>query len=401
MISFSPHCGANERPALRSRGRGQALLDRGACRRARRGSRLEGLGRLHLRQEPEPSDLHAQHRAVELGGRVRPPQERPVAADRHDQVGRAVSSASRASDDLDAVVPQGGAERRRRVDSGRPPLVHDESRPRSSRTDPLLPRSPRRGRRVHHPPRGGRAAGTRRCRPDRGAARRSTPSTPTAAARNASITSVEDPSARRRDRGRLPRCPRPPAPPRTAASPARRTRRRGCATATSAGIAARSEMNDRSATTRSARTAGRGCEVRTLVRSITVTRGSLRSSHASWPYPTSTADDPGRARLQQAVGEPAGGRARVEAVAVAGIDVEPIEGRARASLPRARRSERAGPITCTGASSATSDGGLRRRAPGDGHPPRGHRGLRFRPTARQPPAHELDVEPPTGHGADP
>ena len=89
---------------------------------ARAGERVadqaEGLRRLHLRQEPEPADLHAQDRTVELSGHVRSPQERPVPADRHDQVGSRRLVGIAGPDDLDAVVPQSGAERRRRVDGG-------------------------------------------------------------------------------------------------------------------------------------------------------------------------------------------------------------------------------------------------------------------------------------------
>lgn len=49
-------------------------------------------------------------------------------------------------------------------------------------------------------------------------------------------------------------------------------------------------MNDRSATTRSTRPPiASGVRPRALVRSRTTTRGSLRSDHASWPYPTSAA----------------------------------------------------------------------------------------------------------------
>ncbi len=49
-------------------------------------------------------------------------------------------------------------------------------------------------------------------------------------------------------------------------------------------------MNERSAVTRSG--AGATCSGRnwrTLTRSSTVTRSSVRNAHASWPYPTSTA----------------------------------------------------------------------------------------------------------------
>src|ERR1700756_5603647 len=58
----------------------------------------------------------------------------------------------------------------------------------------------------------------------------------------------------------------------------------------SAGNTVASEMNDRSATTRSTGPPiAAGDRSRALVRSTTITRGSLRSDQASWPYPTSAA----------------------------------------------------------------------------------------------------------------
>ncbi len=64
----------------------------------------------------------------------------------------------------------------------------------------------------------------------------------------------------------------------------------GRAQARSAGSTSRSEMNDRSATTRSTSPPiSSGARWRTLVRSSTRTRRSLRNRHANWPYPTSTA----------------------------------------------------------------------------------------------------------------
>src|SRR5262249_31510643 len=64
----------------------------------------------------------------------------------------------------------------------------------------------------------------------------------------------------------------------------------GLAQAISAGSTRPSEMNERSAVTRSG--AGATCSGRnwrTLTRSSTVTRSSVRNAQASWPYPTSTA----------------------------------------------------------------------------------------------------------------
>ena len=82
-----------------------------------------------------------------------------------------------------------------------------------------------------------------------------------------------------------------PGPPRTAASPAARSRRRRSVSASRFGATVRSEMNERSATHevggRIDRTAVSSS--RTLVRSMTVTRASLRSDQASCPRPTSIA----------------------------------------------------------------------------------------------------------------
>ena len=56
-----------------------------------------------------------------------------------------------------------------------------------------------------------------------------------------------------------------------------------------------------------------------------MTRGSLRSDHASWPCPTSTATTRAAPCLQQAVGEPTGRRAGVERAAAARPHREAVE----------------------------------------------------------------------------
>ena len=73
------------------------------------------------------------------------------------------------------------------------------------------------------------------------------------------------------------------------------------------------------------------------MRSSTVTRGSLRSDHASWPRPTSTATTCAAPPLQQAVGEAAGRRAGVERAPAVDVDAERVERAPRASGRRATR----------------------------------------------------------------
>ena len=87
-----------------------------------------------------------------------------------------------------------------------------------------------------------------------------------------------------------------------------------------AGTTVRSEMNERSATTSGHGLEGRvggperppGVSVRTLTRSRTVTRGSSRRRRIELPVPDVHGVDVGCATLEQAVGEAAGRRARIE-----------------------------------------------------------------------------------------
>src|SRR6478672_3514521 len=113
-----------------------------------------------------------------------------------------------------------------------------------------------------------------------------------------------------------------------------------------------SEMNDTSATTRSGRygrsTAARS---RALVRSSTVTRGSVRSRSWSWPYPTSTAITAAAPRCsRQSVNPPVEApRSRARAP----VTSQPNVSSAVASLPPARDTYGGGAATSIAASSAT------------------------------------------------
>ena len=130
------------------------------------------------------------------------------------------------------------------------------------------------------------------------------------------------------------------ARPRTAASPAARGRPSASVHRASAGATVSSEMNERSATVRSTGPPrASGSRWRTLVRSRTVTRGSSRSDHASWPRPTSTASTCTAPGLEQAVGEPAGGGAGVEGAAAPRRRREAVE---RAGELLAARGTRSG-----------------------------------------------------------
>ena len=71
---------------------------------------------------------------------------------------------------------------------------------------------------------------------------------------------------------------------------------------------------------------------RKFVRSMTRTRGSLRSRQSSCPYPTSTAVTLLRAALQQTIGEAAGRGADVERIGAADVDAKRQSAHARASL---------------------------------------------------------------------
>ena len=82
---------------------------------------------------------------------------------------------------------------------------------------------------------------------------------------------------------------------------------------------------------------------RTLVRSITVTRASLRSVHASWPADVDR-DHVRGAPLEQAVGEAAGRRADVDRARSGDVDRERVERAPRACRRRARRTTRRAPL---------------------------------------------------------
>ena len=69
------------------RGHGEPLLDRGPGPPARSRMSSSASGRLHLRQEAEPSHLHTQDGTVQLRRDAGGPKERAVPADRDDQVG--------------------------------------------------------------------------------------------------------------------------------------------------------------------------------------------------------------------------------------------------------------------------------------------------------------------------
>ena len=143
-------------------------------------------------------------------------------------------------------------------------------------------------------------------------------------------------------RGRSRPCRRGARPPRTAASRATRSRRRASVSASRFGATVRSEMNERSATHRSAGgSIAPASSSRTLVRSITVTRGSLRSDHASWPRPTSIATTCAAPRWSRQSVNPPVDAPTSTARAPVDVDAERVE-RAR-ELGAAARHERVGP----------------------------------------------------------
>ncbi len=266
-----------------------------------RSSTAVGLVGFDLGEEPDPADLHAQHGDPRDRGHTRRAQERPVAADRQHQIeaigegprGRlvlGVVAGERPGPDPALLEPR--PDREGGIGRGRAARVDDEPRrlhplvpitrspPRARGPPRARPPRPRRRRRAAPPSRG---AGTRCCRRARAAARPS----------------------RRSATGRAPRRPRRRRGSRRATRPRRGRRLRdptrsrptsNCGltrstrsassdeTRASAGTARRSEMNDRSATTipgAYGRSSAR--RSRTLVRSSTVTRSSVRSDQASCP----------------------------------------------------------------------------------------------------------------------
>ena len=142
ITSFRPHCGGKSAPssgstvsAIRSSIRAvpasTALDQRGAA----------SAGSTSVRK-PMPADLHAQHRAAQVRGRVGGPQEGAVPADRHHEV-----DGSPAGSGIDAVAgehhgrPTPSAcdarpDRLRRLDGRRATGMRHELRPASS-ADPL------------------------------------------------------------------------------------------------------------------------------------------------------------------------------------------------------------------------------------------------------------------------
>ena len=186
-----------------------------------------------------------------LRGDVCPAEERPVTADRHDQVGRGpVGRLARA---LTTVTPSARRRRSsvpRRATAAAPTLVHDESDDaHPDRPSPSVDRRVELDRCIIHP-----AAPVEQelhvARPDRGAGRR-----------RRRARRLRAPGTPRRPRARTRRQTAgsrttPPLP--TSAGPASNcgltsttNSASWVATSTSAGSTDRSEMNDRSATTRS------------------------------------------------------------------------------------------------------------------------------------------------------
>ena len=170
--------------------------------------------------------------------------------------------------------------------------------------------------------------------------------------------------------------------------------------AASAGSTRRNEMNDRSATVSSPRRRSRpGPRVRTLVRSSTRTRSSVRNGQASWPYPTSTATTsaaPPRnsTSVKPPVDAPASRHRRPATVSPSG----PNAASAPASLwpPRdTYRSPGPSPVTSTGSAGSTCAAALRATVPRTSTRPASmsSAGLLTRP--REPAADEFGVEPDT------
>ena len=355
MISFIAHWAGNGVPSAGLRHHRESLLDtRSALERG--ADQLERIRtRLDLRQEPESSHLDAQDRAVRLGGHARGPQERPVATDGDDQVGRVVPHVLGAP--REPVGDLASASSCRRSVSAvstarRATLVHDErheahdvaSSPaaldravdveRSSIRTPTracsrnstLPAGPVIGRDDHAA--AGAPPAARSPRRRRAIARRQTAGSATTPPRsdlsrpasNWGLIEEDEVRVRLGDRRRA----------------GRRTER--------------SEMNERSAVTSDGRIREHlGTELAD-VRPV-----EDRDARVGSELPRELAvadvegDDVPRAALQQAVGESARRRPRVEAVTSGGIDRERVEGGGellpsagdeRARRPLARRAPR-------------------------------------------------------------
>ena len=191
------------------------------------------------------------------------------------------------------------------------------------------------------------------------------------------------PPRRARRGGRRPSAPRRPCPPARGPTSncgltSARQSQRAAAAASRRGSTFVSEMNERSATTRSGRYgSSSGSSSRALRRSITVTRGSLRSRQCELAVGDVERDHVLGAALEQAVGEPARGGARRRGSAARRGRARTRRARSRASGRRARRSAappRARPRT----SSATICPGFSRGPPlvAEPHVAREHRSRR-------------------------
>src|SRR4029077_16629884 len=312
------------------------------------------VGRFHLGEEPEPTHFDAEDRRPCLRRHVRTPEERPVAADGDHEVD--VGGASVEIGAHDPVFLQRGTEGTGGVPRRRSPFMdHEDHRgprrgafpsPTAASTSIVAGGDPE-----------ARCTGNSTLPAGPGNGEAITFSGSSASERAVVITSAR--ALRHTSGSRMtpprPTCARPASNcgfTRTTEAAPRDAHR------ASAGSARRSEMKERSATT----TAGMygsivGARSRTFVRSITVTRGSIRRLQASGPSPTSTAITRAAPRWRrQSVNPP------VEAPA--SRQSRPPGSTAKrssaaASLPPARDTKaRGGAESATEASAATSDPAL-------------------------------------------
>ena len=280
-------------------------------------TRVDGLG-LGLGEKADAAQIDAQHRNFDVAGQLGGAQEGAVATEHENQLA-AFGGPLVGVDDLDLdpegthVVGRRGAPVRGR--RPRPTARAVQSRCRralSARGGP--PRWPLRGRcappagwcvrqLIADPPRRPAAPPVRAARPAaewsvRDRSRRKYSTLPDGPGSGLAVTATvcqcsvggaagdgeHRVGAQLRIGDDAARAHTIPCRPRIAASPWERYRRRTDAHDVSAGSTVASEMNDRSATTRSTGPPiASAVSSRTLVRSSTVTRGSLRSDQASWP----------------------------------------------------------------------------------------------------------------------
>ena len=99
----------------------------------------------------------------------------------------------------------------------------------------------------------------------------------------------------------------------------------GRASASAGGSALASEMNERSATIQSGGGTCAGGRSRAFSPSMTRTRGSARSSGASWPWPDVDRPDLRRPRLEQHLAEAAGRGAEIERHRARRVEPEGLE----------------------------------------------------------------------------